>query len=202
MTGHDHPSSATAPLPSRPCKTVTSLAERPYPIRPAAEVDPTGAFERAYLEVAGMSETELSPHREHPLARHAPSSGEAEPRRIASTFENATAEELVRHPSPSDVNAEVVAALEGIQPAIDALRNNQRQLDADGVQVGVSRQALEEVLSVLAALQAQAAASGAGEMEICPDCNGSGEYADWGGTCPLCGGSGASLAPTEPAEGR
>jgi hypothetical protein len=27
-----------------------------YPIRPAAEVDPTGAFERAYLEVSGMSE--------------------------------------------------------------------------------------------------------------------------------------------------
>ena len=33
--------------------------------------------------------------------------------------------------------------------AIDALREGQRQLDEDGVEVGVSRQALEETLSIL-----------------------------------------------------
>ena len=33
------------------------------------------------------------------------------------------------------------------QDAIDNLRNNQQQLDQDGVMVGVSRQALDEVLA-------------------------------------------------------
>lgn len=33
-------------------------------------------------------------------------------------------------------------------PAIINLRSNQRQLDADGVEVGVSRQALDETLAV------------------------------------------------------
>ena len=34
------------------------------------------------------------------------------------------------------------------QDAIDALRNGQQQLDQDGVIVGVSRQALDEVLAM------------------------------------------------------
>lgn len=34
---------------------MTSLIEHPYPTRPASKIDPTGAFERAYLEVSGMS---------------------------------------------------------------------------------------------------------------------------------------------------
>lgn len=51
-------------------------------------------------------------------------------------------------------------ALEGIpHGAIDALANNQRQLDVDGCEVGVSRQAIDEVLAglraALAALDAE-----------------------------------------------
>lgn len=41
--------------------------------------------------------------------------------------------------------------------AIEALTNNQRQLDQDGVEVGVSRQALDEVLAALTALAAPVA---------------------------------------------
>jgi hypothetical protein len=37
-------------------------------------------------------------------------------------------------------------------PAIANLRSNQRQLDADGCEVGVSRQALDEVLAMIDAL--------------------------------------------------
>lgn len=48
------------------------------------------------------------------------------------------------HPSPT--------ALEEISGALDALRTGQRQLDQDGVFVGVSRQALDEVLTHIAAL--------------------------------------------------
>lgn len=56
---------------------------------------------------------------------------------------------------PSPPRDEVVEALKAIpQGAIDALRNNQRQLDMDGVEVGVSRQAIDEVLvGIDAALQ-------------------------------------------------
>ena len=46
------------------------------------------------------------------------------------------------------VGAGVETALASIpQGAIDALRNNQRQLDVDGCEVGVSRQAIDEVLA-------------------------------------------------------
>lgn len=40
----------------------------------------------------------------------------------------------------------------GCHPAIVALSTNQRQLDADGCEVGVSRQALDETLALLDAL--------------------------------------------------
>lgn len=40
-------------------------------------------------------------------------------------------------------------AVERLAPAIEQLTNHQTQLDMDGVMVGVSRQALEEVLSAL-----------------------------------------------------
>jgi len=53
------------------------------------------------------------------------------------------------HPSPT--------ALEEISGALDALRTDQRQLDQDGVFVGVSRQALDEVLTHIAALEAELA---------------------------------------------
>lgn len=36
----------------------------------------------------------------------------------------------------------------GKHPAIENLRNSQRQLDADGCEVGVSRQAVDETLAV------------------------------------------------------
>lgn len=39
--------------------------------------------------------------------------------------------------------------------AIEQLANHQEQLDFDGVMVGVSRQALDEVLAYVAALQAR-----------------------------------------------
>jgi len=39
------------------------------------------------------------------------------------------------------------------KPAYDALRSNQRQLDPDGIEVGVSRQALDQVLDTYAACQ-------------------------------------------------
>ena len=38
-------------------------------------------------------------------------------------------------------------------PAVEHLRHHRRQLDADGIQVGVSRQALDETLARLAALE-------------------------------------------------
>lgn len=40
--------------------------------------------------------------------------------------------------------------------AIDALTNGQRQLDMDGCEVGVSRQALDETLAYLALLETRA----------------------------------------------
>lgn len=43
-------------------------------------------------------------------------------------------------------------------PAITALRENQRQLDVDGCEVGVSRQAADEVLALLDAFQTAARA--------------------------------------------
>jgi len=43
--------------------------------------------------------------------------------------------------------------------AINQLKNHQQQLDADGVMVGVSRQALEEVLERIAALEKVAEAA-------------------------------------------
>ena len=43
-------------------------------------------------------------------------------------------------------------------PAITALRDNQRQLDADGCEVGVSRQAADEVLALLDAFRTAASA--------------------------------------------
>ncbi len=42
--------------------------------------------------------------------------------------------------------------------AVDVLRDHQQQLDMDGVMVGVSRQAIDEVLTELATLRAQNAA--------------------------------------------
>lgn len=39
--------------------------------------------------------------------------------------------------------------------ALEALKNNQRQLDMDGVEVGVSRQALEELIAAYEALSRQ-----------------------------------------------
>lgn len=51
---------------------------------------------------------------------------------------------------PSPPRDEVVEALRTIPaPAIDQLRHHQTQLDMDGIQVGVSRQAIEEVLAGL-----------------------------------------------------
>ena len=47
--------------------------------------------------------------------------------------------------------------------ALYALKNNQRQLDMDGVEVGVSRQALDELLSAYAALSQPQATAPAGE---------------------------------------
>jgi hypothetical protein len=41
-----------------------------------------------------------------------------------------------------------------MNPAIEALTNNQRQLDADGCEVGVSRQALDETLAAVIDLKA------------------------------------------------
>lgn len=38
---------------------------------------------------------------------------------------------------------------------LEALRNNQRQLDADGVEVGVSRQAVDETLALVESLREQ-----------------------------------------------
>lgn len=42
--------------------------------------------------------------------------------------------------------------LNEIQPALDQLRNHQQQLDPDGIMVGVSRQAIDEVLQFCATL--------------------------------------------------
>lgn len=58
----------------------------------------------------------------------------------------------VRLPSapPSPPREEIVEALRStLTPAIDQLRNHQTQLDMDGIQVGVSRQAIDEVLAGL-----------------------------------------------------
>lgn len=41
-----------------------------------------------------------------------------------------------------------------MHPAIENLTENQKQLDADGVMVGVSRQALEETLAVMGKMYA------------------------------------------------
>lgn len=38
------------------------------------------------------------------------------------------------------------------------------------------------------------ALAGVPTSEICPACDGSGEYADWGGVCPTCGGTGGLRA--------
>lgn len=69
-------------------------------------------------------------------------------------------------------NAGPLDAAQALDPrALVALRDNQRQLDQDGVEVGVSRQALDETLAHLAALQQQldearaAAARLHGELE-------------------------------------
>lgn len=52
--------------------------------------------------------------------------------------------------------ASTLDAAQALDPrALVALRDNQRQLDQDGVEVGVSRQALDETLAHLAALQRQ-----------------------------------------------
>lgn len=62
---------------------------------------------------------------------------------------------------------EPVLAVE--QGAIDALTNGQRQLDADGTFVGVSRQALDELLAwhaATATLQAEIAAKDAEIMRL------------------------------------
>lgn len=40
-----------------------------------------------------------------------------------------------------------------MNPAIENLKTNQRQLDADGCEVGVSRQALDETLAEVSRLQ-------------------------------------------------
>lgn len=68
--------------------------------------------------------------------------------------------------------ASTLDAAQALDPrALVALRDNQRQLDQDGVEVGVSRQALDETLAHLAALQQQldearaAAARLHGELE-------------------------------------
>jgi len=67
------------------------------------------------------------------------------------------------HPSPT--------ALEEISGALDALRTDQRQLDQDGVFVGVSRQALDEVLTHIAALEAELVTQRrVGVHEICSMC--------------------------------
>jgi len=79
----------------------------------------------------------------------------------------------IRQASPAEMAAEidrrgaVIEKLEArlaAQPsrsgyptlAIDQLRNHQTQLDMDGVMVGVSRQAIDEVLTYLASPQPQA----------------------------------------------
>ena len=51
-------------------------------------------------------------------------------------------------------------------PAVEHLRHNQRQLDADGTQVGVSRQALDETLARIAELEAENAALSAPSRDI------------------------------------
>lgn len=67
------------------------------------------------------------------------------------------------HPSPT--------ALEEISGALDALRTDQQQLDQDGVFVGVSRQALDEVLTHIAALEAELATQRrVGVHEVCSTC--------------------------------
>lgn len=45
-------------------------------------------------------------------------------------------------------------AVTKVQPAIDQLRNHQQQLDMDGIFVGVSRQAIYEVLEFVDAMKA------------------------------------------------
>jgi hypothetical protein len=49
--------------------------------------------------------------------------------------------------------------------AVHALRNGQRQLDMDGVEIGVSRQALDEVLDAYDRLSSLAATDGAGPAD-------------------------------------
>lgn len=53
----------------------------------------------------------------------------------------------------------VISMLPGGMPscALDALKNNQRQLDFDGCEVGVSRQALDEIIAAYEALSARVA---------------------------------------------
>ena len=82
---------------------------------------------------------------------------ECEGGKLANCFEYTEAVRCFEHlaayvssiPSPP-VSGEVVEALREIHPdAISALRDNQRQLDMDGCEVGVSRQAVDEVLAAL-----------------------------------------------------
>lgn len=51
-------------------------------------------------------------------------------------------------------------AMQDVAPALDQLRNHQRQADMDGVFVTVSRQALDEVLDAIAALDPEQIAGG------------------------------------------
>src|SRR5690606_14654110 len=71
----------------------------------------------------------------------------------------------------SEASIREQSAQSGPSAAIEQLRNHQKQLDADGCMVGVSRQALDEVLD---ALEAQAPPAGA------RDAVADGEkFADW-----------------------
>lgn len=77
-------------------------------------------------------------------------------------------------------------AVADVAGALEALRNGQRQLDADGVEVGVSRQALDEVLAALAQQPASV-------DQMCQWCQGSGESSNTlndPGPCFHCDGKG------------
>jgi len=75
---------------------------------------------------------------------------------------------LIRqHTPPARDGREVDAILK--HPAYAALRDGQRQLDADGVEVGVSRQAVDEVLAMIAALPTAAGADKAEEWDKVED---------------------------------
>ena len=79
--------------------------------------------------------------------------------------------------------------------ALDNLRVHQQQLDDDGIMVGVSREALNEVIRAFGALSLRQSHSTGAVVKTaasCPTCHGTGDHCgnpDFG-QCDDCGGTG------------